>query len=61
MLKIALQTEMMVISYPALLILSLLAFVIMSVVLWRRGKTVEALLVWNSMFLYIIALILLLK
>ncbi len=44
-----------------LLALSLLGFIIVSVVLWKKGKTIEALLVWNSLLLYIIAVILLLK
>ncbi|MBS7616089.1 hypothetical protein KEJ45_02675 [Candidatus Bathyarchaeota archaeon] len=43
-----------------LLIISFLAFIIVVAILWRKGKTVEALLVWNSLMLYIIALILLL-
>jgi len=44
-----------------LVLLSVLAFLIAIVLLWRRGKTIEALLIWNSMFLYFIALILLFK
>ena len=44
-----------------LLIISFLPFVIVTAVLWKKGKTVEALLIWNSLLLYAIALILLLK
>jgi hypothetical protein len=52
---------MVMVALLPLLFLSFLAFLIGIVLLWRKGKTVEALLVWNSLFLYIIALILLLK
>jgi hypothetical protein len=45
----------------SLLVLLFLPFIIITAVLWKKGKTVEALLVWNSLPLYIIALILLLK
>jgi hypothetical protein len=44
-----------------LLVLSLLGFVTVAAVLWKKGKTIEALLVWNSLLLYVIAVILLLK
>jgi hypothetical protein len=44
----------------SLLVLLFLPFIIITPVLWKRGKTIEALLVWNSLPLYIIALILLL-
>jgi hypothetical protein len=44
-----------------LIILSLVLFLGVVGFLWRKGKTIEALLVWVSMWLYLIALILLLK
>jgi hypothetical protein len=55
------ETILFVFSFLILLILSLVVFLAVVILLWRRGKTVEALLVWNSMFLYIIAWILFLK
>jgi hypothetical protein len=48
-------------SYIALIVLSILPFLGVAVFLWRKGKTVEALLIWISMWLYIIALILLFR
>ncbi len=44
-----------------LLVLSFLGLIIVIAVLWKKGKTIEALLVWNSLLLYVIALTLLLK
>ena len=44
-----------------LLILSILAYLVVTGLLWRRGKSVEAMLVWVSLWLYLIALILLSK
>ena len=44
-----------------LIILSILAFLGVVGSLWRKGKTIESMLVWVSMWLYLIALILLLK
>jgi len=61
MLGNALQVPMVILPIIPLLIISILAFLIIAALLWKRGKTVEALLVWNSLLLYIIALILLLK
>jgi hypothetical protein len=51
--------QMVQIALFPLLLLSIAVFLVAVALLWRRGKTVEALLVWNSMFLYFIALILL--
>jgi len=50
--------EMVVIAFFPLLIISIVAFFVVSGVLWRRGKSVEAMLVWISLWLYLIALIL---
>jgi len=63
MLKSVLQVQTVEtqITLVPLLILSVLAFLVVVAVLWRRGKTIEALLVWVSLLLYFIALILLLK
>jgi hypothetical protein len=61
MLKKSLQISMVNVGMLPLLILSFLAFIIVVAILWKRGKTIEALLVWNSLLLYVIALILLLK
>jgi len=61
MLKNPLQTSMVNVAIIPLLILSFLAFIVVIAILWKRGKTIEALLVWNSLLLYVIALILLLK
>lgn len=44
-----------------ILIVSFIAFVVVIAVLWKKGKTIEALLAWNSLLLYVIALILVLK
>jgi hypothetical protein len=44
-----------------LFILSFVAFLAAIGYLWKIGKTVESMLVWVSMWLYIVALILLLK
>jgi len=61
MLKNVFQVPMANIALVPLMFLSFLVFIIPIAVLWKRGKIIEALLVWNSMLLYIIALILLLK
>ncbi|UCF59262.1 MAG: hypothetical protein JSV15_02290 [Candidatus Bathyarchaeota archaeon] len=61
MLKNSLQISMANVAMIPLLILSFLAFLIVIAILWKRGKTIEALLAWNSLLLYVIALILLLK
>jgi hypothetical protein len=55
------QQVMGTVLYIPIIILSIAAFLGVLGFLWRRGKTVEALLVWLSMWLYVIALILLLK
>jgi len=44
-----------------ILIISIVAFLGVVVLLWRKGKTVESMLIWVSMWLYVIALILALK
>ena len=62
MLRNALQAlPMASLSLIPLLILSFLAYIVVIAVLWKKGKNIEALLVWNSLMLYVIALILLLK
>lgn len=55
------QVAMANILYLPLLVLSVAAFLGVVVYLWKKGKTIEALLVWLSMWLYLIALILLLR
>lgn len=55
------QVIMVQIAYVPLIIISLLAFLGVMGFLWRKGKSVEALLVWLSMWLYIIALILIFR
>jgi len=55
------QQVIMMPSVISIIILSIVAFLGVVGFLWRRGKTIEALLVWVSMWLYLIALILLLK
>ena len=55
------QAQMETVTIVPLLILSFLAFFIVIAILWKKGKTIEALLVWNSLLLYVIALVLLLK
>jgi hypothetical protein len=50
--------EMVGIALFPLLIISIVAFFAASGLLWRRGKSVEAMLVWISLWLYLIALIL---
>jgi hypothetical protein len=55
------QQVMWSIAYVPMIILSIVAFLGVVGFLWRKGKTIEALLVWLSMWLYLIALILLLK
>jgi hypothetical protein len=49
------------ILYIPIIILSIVAFLGVLGFLWKKGKTIEALLVWLSMWLYLIALILLLR
>lgn len=49
------------ILYIPIIILSIVAFLGVVGFLWRKGKTIEALLVWLSMWLYLIALILLFR
>jgi len=61
MLKNSLQISVVNVAMIPLLILSFLVFIVVIAILWKRGKTIEALLVWNSLLLYVIALILLLK
>lgn len=61
MLNNLLQVHMASVAYVPLLILSFLLFLIVVAVLWKRGKTIEALLAWNSLWLYVIALILLFR
>ena len=46
------------ILYFPLIIVSIMVFLGVSAILWRRGKTIEALLVWVSMWLCVIAFIL---
>ena len=53
------QVTMVNVAMIPLLILSFSAFVIVIAALWKKGKTIEALLTWNSLLLYLIALILL--
>ena len=55
------QYPMVVASIPAILLIAVIIAVIASVVLWRKGKTVEALLVINALLQVIIILILLFK
>lgn len=55
------QVAMANILYLPILVLSVAAFLGVVVYLWKKGKTIEALLVWLSMWLYLIALILLLR
>lgn len=55
------QQVMGSILYIPIIILSIVAFLGVLGFLWRKGKTIEALLVWLSMWLYLIALILLLR
>jgi hypothetical protein len=55
------QQVMGSILYIPIIILSIVAFLGVVGFLWRKGKTIEALLVWLSMWLYLIALILLLR
>jgi hypothetical protein len=50
---------MMGVAWFSLLILSILAYLAVIGLLWSRGKSVEAMLVWVSLWLYLIALILL--
>ena len=52
------QIVMMGVVWFSLLILSILAYIAVTGLLWRRGKSVEAMLVWVSLWLYLIALIL---
>ncbi|MDH5734312.1 MAG: hypothetical protein OEY88_11125 [Candidatus Bathyarchaeota archaeon] len=61
MLKNSLQISIVNVAMIPLLILSFLVFIVVIAILGKRGKTIEALLVWNSLLLYVIALILLLK
>jgi hypothetical protein len=61
MLQNTLQVQMASVALVPLLVLSFLGFIIVIAVLWKKGKTIEALLVWNSLLLYVIALTLLLK
>jgi hypothetical protein len=62
-LSVAIQGQQVMwsIAYVPMIILSIVAFLGVVGFLWRKGKTIEALLVWLSMWLYLIALILLLK
>jgi len=60
-LKGVLQVLIVAVAMIPLLVLSFSAFLIVVFVLWKRGKTVEALLVWISLLIYAIILILLLK
>ena len=53
------QMVMMGVAWFSLLILSILAYLAVIGLLWSRGKSVEAMLVWVSLWLYLIALILL--
>jgi type II secretory pathway pseudopilin PulG len=55
------QMVMVGIAWFSLLILSILAYLAVIGLLWSRRKSVEATLVWVSLWLYLIALILLLK
>ncbi|HVO37189.1 MAG TPA: hypothetical protein VMT01_03375 [Candidatus Acidoferrum sp.] len=49
------------IALVPLLIISVIGFLAAMGLLWRKGKTVEALLVWISLWLYVIAVILLFR
>ncbi|MCJ7422914.1 hypothetical protein MUP01_01410 [Candidatus Bathyarchaeota archaeon] len=55
------QQMMASIALLPLVAISIIAFLGATGWLWRRSKTIEALLVWVSMWLYLIALILLFK
>jgi hypothetical protein len=55
------QVAIVTVAMIPLLILSFSAFIIVIAVLWKKGKAIEALLAWNSLLLYVIALILLLE
>ena len=61
MSEVTQQQVMGSILYIPIIILSIVAFLGVLGFLWRKGKTIEALLVWLSMWLYLIALILLLR
>jgi hypothetical protein len=50
--------EIFGIALIPLLIISIVAFLVASRTFWRRGKSVEAMLVWVSLWLYLITLIL---
>jgi hypothetical protein len=52
---------MVIPSLIGIIAISVIVFLGVVVFLWRRGKTVESLLVWVSMWLFLITLILALK
>jgi len=58
--EIAHQTFVTPLFIP-LIILSIIAFVVAAGVFWSKRKRIESLLIWVSMWLYLIALILLFK
>jgi hypothetical protein len=49
------------VAYVPLLIISVIGFLVAAGWLWKKGKTIEAMLVWVSFWLYLIALILLFR
>jgi hypothetical protein len=49
------------IAFVPLLIISVIGFLAAMGLLWKKGKTIEALLVWISFWLYLIALLLLFR
>lgn len=55
------HTVMVSFAFLPLVIVSFIAFLGAAGWLWKKGKTIEALLIWVSMWLYVIALILLFK
>ena len=55
------QQVMASVAFLPLFIISIMAFLSAAGWLWRKGKTIEALLIWVSMWLYVIALILLFR
>ena len=55
------QQLMVNVAFFPLLVLSVLAFLATAGWLWKKGKSVEAMLVWVSLWLYLIALILLFR
>jgi len=55
------QIEMIIIPLPTILVLVTAAAILSSIVLWRKGKTVEALLILNALLQVFIIMLLLFK